>query len=163
MNHPFTLKVGAIGIIATLLTVAITQAARADLPGKHPHYLHARSDLRKAEQLLRLPDERNVKQEENIAAREVHAAILEIDRAAVLDRKDVDDNPQIDTFLSHLGKFREIERLLQSAKRDISIKEDNHAAIGWRHQATVHLDLAERDVEITAHRDLADDRYQQRH
>lgn len=162
MNYLFTRKVGAIGILTTLLTVAITQAARADLPGKHPHYLHARSDLRKAEQLLQLPDERNVKQEETIAAREVHAAISEIDRAAVLDRKDVDDNPSIDTSLSHLGKFREIERLLQSAKRDISIEEDNHAAIGWRHRATIHLDRAQRDVEIAAQRDHNDDRSQKR-
>ncbi len=161
MNSSFSGKVGAIGTLTTLLVVVITQSARADLPGRHPHYLHARSDLRKVEQLLQLPDERNVKQEETMAAREVHAAILEIDQAAALDRKDIDDNPRIDTSLRHLGKFRELERLLQSAKRDISLEEDNHTANGWRRRAIAHLDRAEREVEIAAHRDRADDRHQQ--
>ncbi|GAC1493390.1 MAG: hypothetical protein NVS2B14_06510 [Chamaesiphon sp.] len=103
-----------------------------------------------------------MKQEENIAAREVHTAILEIDRASVLDRKDVDDHPPIDTSLRHLGKFKEIERLLQSAKRDISLEEDNHAAIGLRHRIKVHIDRAERHVNIASRRDRTDDRQQQK-
>lgn len=162
MNSNLTQKFGAMGILTVLLTVAMGQGmVKADSPGEHPHYLHARSDLRKAEQLLRLPDERNVKQEEDIAARELHAAIWEIDRASVLDRKDVDDNPPIDTSLNHQGKFHEIERLLQRAKRDISLEEDNHSAIGWRHKASVHITEAERRVEIAARRDRADDLHQQ--
>ncbi len=159
MKNHLTQKFGTIGVLTLVLTAAIGQGiARADSPGEHPHYLHARSDLRKAEQLLRLPDERNVKAEENVAAREVHAAIWEIDHASVLDRKDVDDNPAIDTSLTHQGKFGEIERLLQSAKRDISLEEDNQSARAWRHRANVHLDRAEQRVDVAIRRDRNDDR-----
>ncbi len=149
---------GVIGLLTALITTAIAPGiARADIPGAHPHYLHARSDLRKAEQLLQLPDERNVKAEENVAAREIHAAIREIDRASVLDRKDVDDHPAIDTSLAHEGKFREIERLVQSARRDTSLEEDNNSARGWRHRANVHLDQAEHHVDLAIQRDRQDD------
>jgi len=156
-----TQSFGAIGILTALLATAIAPSiARADIPGNHPHYLHARSDLRKAEQLLQLPDEANVKREEAVAAREVHAAIAEIDRASILDRKDLDDHPAIDTSLSHRSKFNEIERLLQSAKRDISLEENNQVARSWRHRANVHLDRAEQRVEIAANRDRRDDQRQ---
>ena len=148
---------GAIAILTTLATAIAPNIARADIPGNHPHYLHARSDLRRAEQLLQRPDEANVKREESAAAREVHAAIAEIDRASVLDRKDIDDHPAIDTSLSHQGKFSEIERLLQSAKRDISLEEDNRSARSWQHRADLHLDRAEQRVEIAAKRDRVDD------
>jgi hypothetical protein len=133
---------GAIGLLTALLATAIAPGiARADIPGDHPHYLHARSDLRKAEQLLQLPDERNVKAEETIAAREIHAAIREIDRASVLDRKDVDDHPA----------------MVQSAKRDTSLEEDNNSARAWRHRANVHLDQAEHHVDLAIQRDRRDD------
>ena len=158
MNNNLTKKIGILSILSTVLCATIGQGiAKADIPGHHPYYLHARSDLRKAEQLLQLPDEGNVKQQENIAAREVHAAIWEIDNAAVLDRKDVDDNPHIDTSLRHHGRFNEIERLLQSAKHDISLEENNNAARLWRHRANVHLDRAEYHVNIAAERDRIDD------
>lgn len=158
MTTHLTQKFSTIGLLTALFTAAIgASIARADIPGNHPHYLHARSDLRKAEQLLQLPDEANVKREENAAARDVHAAIAEIDRASVLDRKDIDDYPAIDTSLSHAGKFREIERLLQSAKQDISLEEDNQSARAWRHIANVHLDRAEQRVDLAIRRDRRDD------
>ena len=164
MNNHLTLKFGAISLLTALASVAtIGQSiARADIPGAHPYYLHARSDLRKAESILQLPDERNVKQEEAIAAREVYAAIREIDRASVLDRKDVDDHPAIDISLAHQGKFQELERLLQSAKRDISREEDNRSAIAWRQRSITHINEAERHVALAAKRDHTDD-WRQRH
>ncbi len=162
MNSSLTQKIGAISILSTLLTVTIAPGiARADIPGNHPHYLHARSDLRKAEQLLQIPDEANVK-EEVIADRDVRAAILEIDRASVLDRKDVDDYPAIDTSLTHRGKFNEIKRLLQSAKRDISLEEDNQVARAWRRSAHVEIDRAIGRVDMAMRRDRSDDRQQHR-
>lgn len=162
MNNYLTSKIGAVSLLTALLSIAtIGQSiARADNPGAHPHYLHARSDLRKAESILKLPAERNVKQEEASAAREVYAAIRELDRASVLDRKDMDDNPAIDTSLKHQGEFHELERLLQSAKRDITLEEDNGSAKAWRHRAVVHINEAERHVERAAKRDHADDRQQ---
>jgi hypothetical protein len=164
MKNNLTYKLGAIGILAMVLTTAIGQGrANAQNPGEHPHYLHARSDLRKAEQLLQLPDERNVKQEEVIAIHQVQLAIAKIDKAAVLDRKDVDDHPKIDTSLQHLGKFRAIESLLQSAKRDISLEEDNAAARSWKRQANSYIDKAEKRVDRAIKRDHGDDQRNPQH
>jgi hypothetical protein len=160
MKNKLTYKLGAIGILAIVLTTAIGQGrASAQKPGEHPHYLHARSDLRKAEQLLQLPDEGNVKQEEVVAMHQVQLAIAKIDRAAVLDQKDVDDHPKIDRSLRHFGKFKAIESLLQSAKRDILFEEDNPAARSWRRQANSYIDQAEKRVDLAIKRDHADDKW----
>jgi hypothetical protein len=131
--------------------------ALADTRGEHPHYLHARSDLAKARQLLKSGDEPNVRQQLENATNEVNQAIGEIDRAAVLDKKDVDDNPPIDTSLKCLGKFHEIFRLLRSAQKDIDLEEDNPAARGWRNRARGDIDDAVRFVKKALLLDEADD------
>ena len=151
-------RLSTVAVLPVLFFGAVGQKiAMADSYGDHPHYLHARSNLRRAEALLRLPDESNVKREENNAAWNVRFAIRDIDIAATLDHKDMDDNPPINTTLRHQGKFAEIERLLQNARRDISRDEDNRFALSWRHRAEVHIAQAERRVEIAAQRDRADD------
>ena len=76
-----------------LLCTAITPLL-ADTPGPHPHYLHARSDLRVAEQMMMVRDEPNVMGDLRAAADRIHQAIRLLDEAAVIDRKDVDDNPR---------------------------------------------------------------------
>ena len=105
----------------------------------HPHYIHARSDLAKARQLMQLPDEANVQAELRNAVNELNKAIGEIDRAAVIDRKDADDHPPIDTNLKCMGKFREIFKLLKAAKTDIDQEEDNPAARVWRNRANGNI------------------------
>ena len=75
---------------------------------------------------MQLPDEWNVKQEEVSAMRQVQLAIAKSDKAAVFNQKDVDDHPKIDTSLHHLQKFKAIESLLQSAKRDISKRDHSN-------------------------------------
>jgi hypothetical protein len=132
-------------------------AALADTRGEHPHYLHARSDLAKARQLLKTGDEPNVRQQLESATNEVNQAIGEIDRAAVLDKKDVDDHPPIDTSLKCLGKFHEIFRLLRSAQKDIDLEEDNPAARGWRNRARGDIDDAVKFVKKALLLDEADD------
>ena len=69
----------------------------ADTPGPHPFYLHARSDLRIAERMMMVNEEPNIMQDLSSAADRVRQAIRLLDEAAVIDRKDVDDNPRIDT------------------------------------------------------------------
>lgn len=109
---------------------------------RHPRYLHARSDLRRATLLMRLPDEPNVMRDMQEAAGFVERAIREIDVAAALDRRDIDDNPQVDTRLGRGSRFREILRLLDSARRDISQEEDNPRAAEWRNRAFGWIDNA---------------------
>ena len=109
---------------------------------RHPRYLRARSDLRRATLLMRIPDEPNVMRDMQQAAGFVDRAIREIDVAAAFDRRDIDDNPPVDTRLGRGSRFREILRLLDSARRDIAQEEDNPRAAEWRNRAFGLIDNA---------------------
>jgi hypothetical protein len=62
--------------------------------------------------------------------------------AAVLDRKDVEDHPPIDTGLPRNDRFRKIADLMRSARRDIEQEEDNPVARKWRNAAFLYIDAA---------------------
>jgi hypothetical protein len=117
-------------------------SAFADVPGRHPAYLHARTDLRRAQRLMDWPEFRNVRHDLDDSARHVREAIHEIDAAAIWDRKDLEDNPPVDTYPDRAGRFRAIARFLFGAKRDIEREEDNPAAAMWRNRAIKHIDEA---------------------
>jgi hypothetical protein len=112
------------------------------MAGRHPRYLHARTDLRTAQRLLEIREEQGFMRFLDTAQREVEAAIVEIDRAAVLDRRDLEDHPRVDTSLNRTGRFERILALLRAARADISEEEDNPAARGWRNAAFRHIDAA---------------------
>jgi hypothetical protein len=135
----------------------MSSAAMADTPGKHPAYLHARSDLAKARQLMNQPEEGNVAAQLRNAVNEVNQAMGEIDRAAVLDRKDMDDHPPIDANLKCLNKFHEIFKLLRSAQKDIDREEDNPASRVWRNRANGEINEAVKFVRKALLFDEADD------
>jgi hypothetical protein len=114
----------------------------AETPGRHPRYLHARSDLRVAQMLSRVHEEENVMRNLIRCDQEIEAAIHEIDQAARFDRKDIEDHPRIDTNINRSGRFRKMMALLDSARRDIAAEEDNPNAVGWRNLAFKHIDEA---------------------
>jgi hypothetical protein len=114
----------------------------ADAQFRHPAYLHARSDLRRATLLMRVPEEPNVARDMNAAADFTERAIHELDAAAMFDRKDIDEHPPIDTHIGRGGRFREILRLLDSARHDIEREEDNPRAREWRNRAFRNIDDA---------------------
>lgn len=145
----FSLALGA-------LSLALTPAS-AQTPGRHPRYLHARSDLRRAQWLLRVPDEPNVMHHVHEADESIEKAIHEIDNAAVIDRKFINDHPHIDTNLDRGGRFRGAFQLLKAARADIGREEDNPHAIGWRDGAYRHIDHALDQLRKAAH-DLKIDR-----
>ena len=126
----------------------IAAVALATLPfqlpaqGRHPRYIHARADLRRAILLMRVPDEPNVMRDMQEATGMVERAIHELDVAAMFDRKDLDDNPPVDTRLGRGSRFREILRLLGSARNDIDGEEDNPRAREWRNRAFEFIDAA---------------------
>jgi hypothetical protein len=130
-----------IGLV-TLAVLAAPAMLSADVPGRHPAYLHARSDLRTAQSLLRVHEEPNVMRNLRAADEEIEAAIREVDRAAVVDRKDLEDHPHIDTSLDRPGRFRKVVELLRSSRADLAREEDNGAARGWRNEAYRHIDAA---------------------
>jgi hypothetical protein len=129
---------------ALLVAVSIATLLPSDLAaqGRHPRYLHARSDLRRATRLMLIPDEPNVMRDMQAAADRVERAIRELDTASMWDRKDIDDNPPVDTRLGRGSRFREILRLLGSARNDIAQEEDNPRAAEWRNRAFRNIDDA---------------------
>jgi hypothetical protein len=127
----------------TLLAAAALFAPSAiHAQGRHPRYLRARTDLRVAQLLARVRDEPNVTRNLEAASAEIEGAIREIDRAAVLDGKDVLDHPSIDANLARRDRFRKIVDLLRSARADIEHEEDNPRAREWRNAAFRHIDEA---------------------
>lgn len=133
-----SLALSLVGLVAAIGPTALN----ADTPGHHPAYLRARSDLRAAQFLMRVREEPNVTRRLVEADRETEAAIAEIDRAAVLDRKDLQDRPRVDTNLDRRGRFRRVVELLRSARADLGREEDNGRARGWRDAAYRHIDEA---------------------
>lgn len=144
-------KILPFAFLAGLTLAAFTLSA--DTPGRHPHYIHARSDLRAAQWLMRVHDDPDVMRRVHQADREIDLAIREIDRAAIIDHKDIDDHPRIDADLDRPGRFRKAMELLQRARADIAREEDNPSAVGWRDLAYRHIDEAMEFVRRAA-RDL---------
>jgi hypothetical protein len=128
--------------VTLIAAAALLAPAAMHAQGRHPHYLSARTDLRTAQSLARVQEQPNVALNLQAAAREMEAAIKEIDNAAVLDRKDLVDHPPIDTKLARVDRFRKMVDLLRSARTDIEHEEDNPAAREWRNAAFKHLDEA---------------------
>jgi hypothetical protein len=125
-----------------IAAAALLAPAGMHAQGRHPRYLRARTDLRTAQLLARVREERNVTRNLEAAAIEIEAAIHEVDNAAVLDRKDLIDRPPIDANLARKDRFRKIVDLLRSARADIEHEEDNPNARGWRDAAFRHIDEA---------------------
>jgi hypothetical protein len=135
------LRILALSLIGLAAAVA-PAVVNADTPGRHPAYLHARSDLRAAQFLLRVHEEPNVTRHLVEADHEVEAAIHEIDQAAVIDHKDIEDHPHVDLHVDRLGRFRRTVELLREARADLGREEDNGRARGWRDAAYRHIDGA---------------------
>ena len=129
-------------IFAAAAALAVSAVAFADTPGRHPRYLHARTDLRTAQFLLRVEAEPNVMHHVREVDREIDMAVGEIDRAAVIDHKDIQDRPPIDRSLDRRGRFNKAMALLKGARADIGREEDNPRAAGWRDAAYRHIDAA---------------------
>jgi len=144
-----------------ILTAGIVAAAApmtmqaGEVPGPHPAYLHALSDLRAARHYLNDgwawgP----VKHDDNEAIKHIDAAIDEIKRAAIDDGKGLNDPFRIDTGLSPHDRFRKANELLFAAHRDLEHAEDVPQAHGLRDRAISHVDSAHTIVdnaERTAH------------
>ncbi|MGD0577833.1 MAG: hypothetical protein ABSC08_02780 [Bryobacteraceae bacterium] len=144
---------------ALLITAALGFAAllfpqfsSAQPYGRHPRYLHARTDLRTAQFILRdMHMEPNVVHHLRTADAEIEHAIREIDRAAVLDNRNLNEHPHIDTHLDRSGRFKQVMRLLNAARGDIAREEDNPNAIRWRDVAYRHIDIAMEEMRRAAH------------
>lgn len=134
-----SLRLAPLALLA-LLTAA--PASAQQLPGRHPAYVHALSDLRQARWLLNhQPGDAKIYANEDIAISEVDIAIREIRHAAIGDDKDLSERPPADAKQYGSRLLRAIESL-KKARADISGAEDNPEVRGLRARAFEHIDNA---------------------
>lgn len=137
------------------LLALVSLTANADLPGKHPYYLHALSDLRAARWMLEhRPGDAAVSGQEDTAIVEIDAAIGEIKHAAIDDGKDIHDHPAVQGPNDRPGRLHKALELLHKVHSDVAREEDDPMVKGLRDRAVAHIDgaihatdLAIRDVK----------------
>ena len=137
-------------LAALACTAAFTGCvSAADLPGHHPAYLHALTDLRAARwNLEHRPGDAAVSAQEDVAIVETDHAIGEARKAATEDGKNVADHPQEDAKLDRPGRLHHALELLGRAKSDIAQEEDNPESRELRNRIVGHVDRA---IEATRH------------
>jgi hypothetical protein len=129
--------------LAVLAAISLPLVACADLPGKHPAYLHAITDLRDARwNLEHRPGDAAVSAQEDVALTEIDRAIGEAKKAAWEDGKNVADHPHEDARLDHSGRLHHAAELLRKAHNDIGAEEDNPETRELRHRILEHVDIA---------------------
>jgi hypothetical protein len=134
------------------LLALVSLGANADLPGKHPYYLHALSDLRAARWMLEhRPGDAAVSGQEDVAITEIDAAIGEIKHAAIDDGKDLHDHPAVDAPNDHPGRLHKALELLHKVHSDVAREEDDPMVKGLRNRAVGHIDGAIHATEKAIH------------
>lgn len=141
-------------LIPLLLAALIPLGAAADdLPGRHPAYLHALTDLRAARWLIEhRPGDARVSGDEDVAITRIDEAIGEIKRAAIEDGKNIQEHPPVDMRLDNRGRLHRAEELLRKVHDDIAREEDDPLTRGLRDRAVRHVD----DALDATHRAIAD-------
>jgi hypothetical protein len=135
------MRLKRLSILSGLLLLPLF--ANADLPGKHPFYLHALSDLRAARWMLEhRPGDAAVSGNEDVAIAEIDAAIREIKHAAINDGKNVNDRPNVDVPGDRPGHLHKALELLRKVHSDVAREEDDPATRGLRDRAVGHIDGA---------------------
>lgn len=85
------------GLLA--IALALPFVAHAEVPGNHPDYLHALTDLRDAHwNLEHRPGDAAVSSQEDLAITEIDAALGEVKKAAHEDEKNLHDRPHEDAI-----------------------------------------------------------------
>jgi hypothetical protein len=139
-----------LGISAAFALLAGVANAQ-QLPGDHPYYLHALTDLRAARWFLyHQAGDTKVYDGEDEGIREIDAAIGEMKRAAIDDGKNIGDHPSDDTKDHGSRLNRAIEQLKQ-AHADADHEEDNPQVQGLKHRILDHIDRAEHAAERAHH------------
>ena len=143
------LKSAAMILVFSATSLPKTMTAQ-QVPGPHPKYIHALSDLRAARHFLHdnwawAP----VKADDDAAIREIDAAINEIKMAAIDDGKGLNDPFSVDTSTSPHDRFRKADELLFAAHNDIARAEDVPESRGLRNRALMHIDHAHDIVKRT--------------
>jgi hypothetical protein len=147
MTLKFSKWMAASGLLALL---AMPFVANADLPGKHPAYLHALTDLRAARWMLEhRPGDAVVSSHEDVAIAEIDKTIGEIKHAAIDDGKDIHDHPPVDVAADRPGRLHKALELLRKVRADVAREEDDPMTRELRNHAVRHIDAAIHQTEKT--------------
>jgi hypothetical protein len=131
-------KYFALALLLSFLLVT----AKSQAQGKHPGYLHALTDLRTARWLLsHQGGDKQVYADEDVAIKEVEAAIGEIKKAAIDDGKDINEHEHIDVT-EHGSRLLKAMETLKKARADVDQEEDNPEAHGLKQRAGEHIQRA---------------------
>lgn len=129
---------------ALALPYLVSTLAMADEPGRHPHYIHALSDLRAAQWQIdhRRPEDGEVREDEQVSSDEIAIAIRSVADAAYRDGKDLGFQPPPDAPPTYSGRLHAAIDLLRAARTDLALPEDDPVARAQQHSALLRLDAA---------------------
>src|SRR5271157_1703026 len=134
--------------LLSILVATCVGVASADKPGRHPHYLHALSDLRYARGLLdKLAMNEHRDELESQAIGKIDAAIKTIKAASIDDGKNLNDHPPIDAKLTRSDRYKQALELLDSAHHDVTLGGDTPKSQGLQGRVIADVDEAHRIVE----------------
>jgi hypothetical protein len=136
-----------LGAILGLVGGIASTASAQQLPGAHPYYLHALSDLRAARWFLyHQPGDAKVYADEDVGIREIDAAIGEMKRAAIDDGKNINDHPNVDVK-EHGSRLLKAIETLKKTHSDVDREEDNPQVKGLKHRILEHIEKATHAAE----------------
>jgi hypothetical protein len=139
-------------LIPLLIAAVVPLGAMADMPGKHPYYLHALSDLRAARWMLEhRPGDAAVSGQEDVAITRIDETIGELRRAAIDDGKDIHDHVAVDGPADRPGRLHKAEELLARARADVAREEDDPMTRGLRDRGVRHIDEAMHATRAAIH------------
>ncbi len=134
-------------ILALTLAFPLAAQAQVPVPGHHPAYLHAITDLRDARWLLEHPRDGHLGERERHAMMEIDRAIDSTKRAAYYDGKNVYEHPREDTYPDAVGRLRRVSELIHKARQDAAMPEDNPQVRELQFHAVEHIDSAIRAID----------------
>jgi hypothetical protein len=130
-------------MLAAAALLSLSGWALGDMPGQHPYYLHALTDLRSARWMLQhRPGGAAVSANEEVAVAEINKAIGAIKNAAIDDGKNLDDHPGVDVPGDNRGRLHKALELLNKVHSDVAREEDDPVTRQLRDRAVVHIDAA---------------------
>ena len=148
----FKLSTTLLAALALSTSFVSLSASAQVLPGKHPSYEHALSDLRIARWALEhRPGDAAVSSQEDVAITETDKAINELRKAIAEDGKSETARPPEDASLDHSGRLHHALELLRKAHADVHQEEDNPQARVARNRIDEHLDVAIKAAERAVH------------
>ncbi len=146
-----SIKIVLAGAVAAVM---LPVAAQAQWWQKHPAYLHAMADLRTAYWLVQHHEKHDIfgGNEERAALKAIHEAYQALKVAAIVDDKNIDDQPPADmVWGDHKGRLHKALDLLHDAHNEVAREEDDPAARGFRNDALAHIDKAAKETNAAMH------------